>query len=120
MRSSSWMLALWFCLAGCTQSALPDADNTARNARDRDPSRVTAQDQGLSAADTQLTQRIRQAIVADESLSLTAKNVKVIAQNGRVTLRGPVSNAQEKTTIVALATGIAGAGQVVDDLEAKL
>ena len=35
----------------------------------------------------------------DEALSTTAKNIKIITVHGKVILRGPVANAQEKTNI---------------------
>jgi osmotically-inducible protein OsmY len=79
---------------------------------------VTPMDQSNTAPDRELTQRIRQALVADDSLSTTAKNVKVITtEGGPVTLRGPVANAQEKTLVFAKAREIAGSRKVVDELE---
>ena len=44
------------------------------------------------------------AVMADGSLSFTAKNVKIITQNGKVTLRGPVNSADERNAIVRRAT----------------
>ena len=46
-----------------------------------------------------LAARIRKAIVADDSLSTNAKNVKIVTENGGVTLRGPVSDARERETV---------------------
>jgi osmotically-inducible protein OsmY len=57
--------------------------------------------------------------VNDGSLSFTAKNVKIITVNGKVTLRGPVKSEQERATIEAAAKKIAGAGQVENLLELK-
>ena len=68
----------------------PAPDNTKVNARDRPRSAVTADQQKENAADRDLTQKIRQALVIDKSLSTYAHNVKVIAQGGQVTLKGPV------------------------------
>ena len=80
--------------SGDVSQAAPTAqtapDNTARNVRDRDGTTLTPGDQSESKADLALTQRIRQAIVADDSLSTTAHNVKIITSDGVVTLRGPV------------------------------
>jgi osmotically-inducible protein OsmY len=92
-------------------------DNTGRNVRDRSGATLTPGDQSESEADRTLTQRIRQAVVADEALSTTAKNVKIITINGMVTLRGPVKNSQEKGTIEAKARQIAGADKVDSQLE---
>jgi hypothetical protein len=92
-----------------------DADNTGRNERDREDATLTPMDQGESEADLELTRRIRQAIVGDDALSVNAHNVKIIAANGVVTLRGPVENAQEEVAIVAKAREIAGTSARVDN-----
>ena len=95
-------------------------DNTDVNVRDRRGETLTTSgDQAERAADRTLTQRIRQAIVADESLSTTAKNVKIIMINGVVTLRGPVHSLQEKGSIAATAQHIAGTNNVDNQLEIK-
>jgi hyperosmotically inducible protein len=92
-------------------------DNTGRNVRDRSGATLTPGDQSESEADRTLTQRIRQAVMADDSLSTTAQNVKIISINGVVTLRGPVNSAQEKANIDAKAQQIAGASKVDNQLE---
>jgi len=92
-------------------------DNTGRNVRDRSGDTVTPGDQSNTKADLQLTQQIREAIMADKSLSTNAKNVKIITANGLVTLRGPVNTPQEKATIEAKAQHIAGANNVASQLE---
>ena len=61
-------------------------------------------------------QKIRKSIMDDKSLSMYAHNVKVIAQNGSVTLKGPVRSAAEKETIEQKATEVAGAGKVTNRL----
>jgi osmotically-inducible protein OsmY len=78
---------------------------------------MTPGDQSNDKADLNLTQQIRRAITADESLSTNAKNVKIITANGVVTLRGPVNTPQEKATIEAKAQSIAGAHNVDSQLE---
>jgi hyperosmotically inducible protein len=92
-------------------------DNTGRNVQDRSGETLTPGDQSESEADRTLTQRVRQAVVADDSLSTTAKNIKIITVNGIVTLRGPVNSTQEKATIDAKAQQIAGATKVDNQLE---
>jgi len=95
-------------------------DNTDVNVQDRRGETLTTPgDQAERAADRTLTQRIRQAIVADESLSTTAKNVKIMMINGVVTLRGPVHSLQEKGSIAATAQHIAGTNNVDNQLEIK-
>jgi osmotically-inducible protein OsmY len=92
-------------------------DNTGRNVRDRGGDTMTPVDQSNDKADLNLTQEIRKAIMADDSLSTNAKNVKIITANGIVTLRGPVNTTQEKATIEAKAQSIAGANNVDSQLE---
>lgn len=89
-------------------------DNTKVNTRDRTPSAKTADQQGNSKADLDLTQKIRQAIVADKGLSSYAHNIKVITRDGHVTLKGPVHTADEKSSLEAKATEIAGTGHVTN------
>ena len=100
-----------------TQAAKTAPDNTERNVRDRSGDTLTPGDQSESEADRTLTQRVRQAVVADNSLSTNAHNVKIITNNGVVTLRGPVNSVQEKTNIDAKAQQIAGATKVKNQLE---
>jgi osmotically-inducible protein OsmY len=91
-------------------------DNTGRNQRDRGDT-LTSVDQSETEADRTITQKIRQAVVADDSLSMTAHNVKIITVNGVVTLRGPVNSDQERKTIASIAGSVAGADKVQDHLE---
>ena len=93
------------------------ADNTGVNTRDRAQGAVTPMDQSNQDHDLALTRQIRQAITDNDSLSTEAQNVKVITQNGVVVLRGPVENAGEKATIVAIASRTAGVSRVDDQLE---
>lgn len=108
-----------FALAFATQATggSPDADNTARNARDREASTLTPTDQGESAADRKITQEVRQAVVAHDDLSMNAKNAKIITRDGVVTLRGPVKSPAEKTRIGALAAKAPGVKRVDNQLE---
>jgi osmotically-inducible protein OsmY len=92
-------------------------DNTAKNERDRSGETQTSGDQSNSSADLKITQAIRQALMKDGELSMTAKNIKVITANGQVTLRGPVKTAQEKAKIDQIAKSAAGGAQIEDQLE---
>jgi hyperosmotically inducible periplasmic protein len=94
-------------------------DNTAINERDRSADRQTSGDQSNSPADLKITQAIRQALMKDSELSMTAKNIKVITTNGKVTLRGPVKTAQEKAKIDQLAKSAAGGAHIDDQLDVK-
>ncbi len=97
----------------------PDADNTRKNERDRAGETKTPVDQSNSPEDLKITQVIRQAVVKDKSLTMTAKNVKIITAGGQVTLRGPVNSAEEKMKIEKLAKGAAGEAKVDNQLEVK-
>jgi osmotically-inducible protein OsmY len=94
-----------------------EADNTGRNARDRDGGTVTPGDQGGSDTDRALTASIRRAIVADDSLSMNAHNVKIVTVDGNVTLRGPVESESERTAVAAKAQQVAGVKRVDNQLE---
>jgi hyperosmotically inducible protein len=92
-------------------------DNTGRNVRDRGGETKTPGDQSESEADRTITQNIRKALTADDSLSTNAKNVKIITNVGIVTLRGPVQSEKEKADIEAKAKQVAGVKQVDNQLE---
>ena len=94
-------------------------DNTAINERDRSRETQTSGDQSNTSADIKITQAIRQSLMKDSELSTTAKNVKIITNNGQVTLRGPVKNAQEKAKIDQLAKSAAGGAKIDDQLDVK-
>src|SRR4029453_17034337 len=111
--------ALMLVLAGCnTQSgrvdpgerspAATDADNTARNERDRNTAAQTSGDQAENEADREISASIRRAVVKDDSLSMNAHNVKIITSNGVVTLRGPVKSETERAAVEAKAKQVAG------------
>src|ERR1700688_1543546 len=90
-------------------------DNTKLNQRDRDASEATADQQKMNASDQELTRKIRRSVMADKSLSTYAHNVKIIAQDGHVTLKGPVRSEDEKKTILSKATAEAGGTDKVTD-----
>jgi len=91
-----------------------EADNTRVNQRDRSSAALTPMDQGSSESDRKITQQIRQDLMKDKSLSFTAKNVKVITIDGKVTLRGPVKSEAERSSIEAAARRAAGSGARVN------
>jgi len=108
-------------IGALSSSVLPLAaqtppDNTKVNTRDRAKGAVTADQQKENPADRDLTQKIRKALMADKSLSSYAHNVKVIAQGGQVTLKGPVRSDAEKQSVEAKAVEVAGAGHVTNEM----
>ena len=95
-------------------------DNTSVNKRDRNPGEATADQQKMNATDRALTAKIRKSVVADKSLSTYAHNVKIISQNGTVTLKGPVHSDDEVTSIMAKASEVAGSpDKVVNQMSVK-
>ena len=102
-----------------TASDATQADNTKRNSSEQNKNTETAEKQSNSKDDMTLTQKVRQAVMKDGSLSMNAKNVKIIAQDGKITLKGPVESQQEKDTIGTEAGKIAGKDKVDNQLEVK-
>src|SRR5436189_6440938 len=75
------------------------ADNTGANANDRNNDAAkTPIDQNENKADIDITANIRKQVV-DTKMSVNAQNVKIITQDGKVTLRGHVKSAEEKKQI---------------------
>ncbi len=93
-----------------------DRTNTELNVRDRDDSTKTPLDQNENKADIKITADIRSRVV-DTEMSIDAQNVKIITQDGKVTLRGPVHTAAEKAKVEQIATDVAGKDNVVSQLE---
>jgi hyperosmotically inducible periplasmic protein len=125
MKQSKIVLTILFCAAavigyGQTPDPNTTADNTKVNKRDRSAGEVTADQQKANATDRELTKKIRQSVMADKSLSTYAHNIKIISQNGAVTLKGPVKSDDEKRAVVAKAVAVAGsADKVTDQISVK-
>lgn len=128
MRAGALSLIVAFLIVGCSkndlskndqpsQTAAVAADNSGRNERDRNDATKTSGDQSESEADRTISKNIRQAVVADDSVSTNGKNVKIITVDGTVTLRGPVKSEAEKTNIGAKAQQVAGVKRVDNQLE---
>lgn len=95
------------------------ADNTAINERDKSPDTMKSTDQPNNSADIQLAAAVRKAIVDDKSLSTAGHNVKLVAANGVVTLRGPVKSDAEKAKLARIASGITGVSSVDNQIDVK-
>jgi hyperosmotically inducible periplasmic protein len=102
-----------------SQQAPPAADNTQTNERDRSSNEPTADQQKENHSDREITQQIRQSIMKDKSLSTYAHNVKIVTQDGQVTLKGPVRSEDEKRAIEAKAAEVAGQDKVSSELNVK-
>ncbi len=109
---------------GCTESnpvgtrEPADPTNTGVNVRDRDGKAKTSFDQNENQADINITADIRKQVV-DTKMSVVAQNIKIVTQDGMVTLRGPVDSQREKERIGEIALDVAGANKVDNQLEIK-
>jgi len=106
--------SLLFCTTLMAASALQDPDSTKMN---KDQPSPTADQQKMNPTDRALTQKIRKSIHDDKNLSTYAHNIKIITQDGKVTLRGPVRSDDEKNNLQAKAVAVAGEGNVTNELD---
>lgn len=103
-----------------TPSQHPAPDNTKMNRPDRDRGMPTADQQKENQPDREIARQIRRSVVKDKTLSSYAHNVKIIAQNGVVTLKGPVRSEEEKQTIASKAAEVVGSmDKVKNELSIK-
>jgi len=110
-------VAASFAFLVCGQASLQAQDKPAPdNTKVNKTTKPTADKATNNAGDRDLMQKIRKAVMDDKSLSTYAHNVKIVAQNGKVTLKGPVRSAEEKATIERIAADVAGAGNVVNQI----
>ncbi|MGV3662305.1 MAG: BON domain-containing protein [Prosthecobacter sp.] len=121
MKPTFHMFSLLFSsLIALTVGGLgADTQQPAAEKKDAAAETKTPLDQSNRPEDLKITQAIRKAVIADDSLSMSAKNVKIITAEGKVTLLGAVNSAEEKKKIVAYAQESAGAAQVVNQIEVK-
>jgi len=102
----------------CQSDTKPD--NSKVNKRDKNPGEATADQQKMNESDRTLAATIRKSVMADKSLSTYAHNVKIISQDGVVTLKGPVKSSDEVNTIMAKAVEATGsASKVVNQMSVK-
>ncbi len=113
---AAFAVAFALLIPAFSAGAQTPPDNTKINKRDRVKGAATADQQKENTTDREVTQKIRRALMDDKSLSTYAHNVKVIAQDGHVTLKGPVRTEEEKKIIEAKATDVAGAGHVTNQI----
>jgi hyperosmotically inducible protein len=105
--------------ASSTSTSSSPVDNTQMNRRDRDNQTVTPAHQPNDKADIKLAAAVRRAIVKDKSLSTTAHNIKIVASQGAVTLRGPVKSEEEKARVETTVKSVAGVNSVDNELDVK-
>jgi hyperosmotically inducible periplasmic protein len=115
---------LTFCATAVLAAALSatpalaqQPDNSKNNQGDGNTGAMTAQSQKENPADRAISQKIRKSIMQDKSLSTYAHNIKIVTTDGKVTLKGPVRSDDEKSAINAKAVAVAGADNVMNNLE---
>jgi osmotically-inducible protein OsmY len=105
------------CVVAIGICSAQEPDNSKKNKQDRSDATMTAGKQSNDKKDVQLLKDIRREVTKADNMSTYAKNVKIMTQNGRVTLRGPVKTQEEKAAIEAIAKKHAGDGSVENHLE---
>lgn len=105
---------------GSKQGSSVSNDSTNQlNATDNLNTPSTPEERGASKADLEVTRRIRGTIMNDPDLSDSARNIKIITLNGKVSLRGAVNSINEARAIASVARREAGFGSVDNQLEVK-
>jgi hyperosmotically inducible periplasmic protein len=123
MKTSRWSLAALVVALGSSaiihgqtpNTQTPAPDNTKSNKSDS--AKPTADDQKQNSKDLDITRQIRKLVTDDKALSTYAKNVKIITQDGTVTLSGPVRSDAEKKSIESKATQVAGSTHVKSEIQ---
>src|SRR6201986_4114156 len=118
-RLNAGIIAAGLFLRVAIGATAQQPDNTKVNERDRSSSQATADQGKNNLSDRQIMQNIRKALIADKSLSTYGHNAKIIAEHGKVTLKGPVHSEEESKNIEAKAREVAGAGNVTNQLSVK-
>ena len=113
-------LSLALAAAPALRAQTPPTDHTTKAAPDNTKvnksDQLSADSQKNNRSDLTIARDIRRSIVAEKGLSTYAHNVKVISENGQVTLKGPVRNEDERKMIAAKAAAVVGAGHVANEL----
>jgi len=104
-----------FANAQTAKPQTPAPDNTKTNKTEN--AKPTADQQKQNQSDVETTREIRQLITKDKALSTYAKNIKIVSQNGNVTLTGPVRTEEEKKSVEAKAVQVAGTGHVKNQIQ---
>ncbi len=97
----------------------PHADNTNINERDKNHATPTPDEQSGTEEDRKLLATVRSAIVNDKKLSIAAHNVKILAAQGVITLRGPVKSSKEKAKVEAIVKKVPGVTSINNQLDVK-
>ena len=119
MLSSNRFVRVAVLSCACVFTAYAQNQNAPDNSANNKNQTSTADNQSHATNDRQITANIRKSLVADKNLSTYGHNVKVITQNGAVTLKGPVHSDDEKQAIEQHAADVVGKDKVTDQLTVK-
>jgi hypothetical protein len=92
----------------------PDSYSSTPNTQ---PAPPTSDKPKVTPSDRAIAEDIRRAIYPDKTLSTVARQIKVVVQNGKVTLQGSVRSGEERNTIFTKAAAVAGEGNVINKIE---
>ena len=112
-----FLMGTWMVASTQDSSQQPAPDNTKVNGQEQNKSQSTADQQKDNRSDQDITKQIRQSVMSDKSLSTYAHNVKIVSQNGMVTLKGPVRSDDEKRAIESKAADVVGQDKVTSELQ---
>jgi osmotically-inducible protein OsmY len=123
MRTLLLTLPLVF-LAACGPKDKADVyaakpTDTSLNKRDTSGATTTPIDQSNEKADIDHLAEIRKAVTADEQLSTSSKNVKIMTRAGKVTLRGVVPTTAERQRIEDLARACTATHTIDNQIEVE-
>jgi osmotically-inducible protein OsmY len=93
-------------------------DNSVVNKQNRNS--PTADQAKNDVSDRETMKNIRRDVMKDKSLSTYGHNVKIIADHGKITLKGPVHSTEEKKTIEEYAHKYAGSRNVDNQMTVKM
>ncbi|MGY3230693.1 hyperosmotically inducible protein [Luteibacter sp. HA06] len=119
IRSTALLLVATLAATSAFAQDASKVDNTRINQRDRQGANTTPFDQPNDAENIKVAAAVRKAIMDDDSLSTTAHNVKFVASDGTVILRGPVKNDAEKARVESIVKGVPGVATVQNQLDTK-
>lgn len=114
---SGALLGAMLCLPVSAGMLQQQPDNTAVNKHDKNA--PTADQAKNNMSDRDMMKNIRRDVVKDKSLSTYGHNVKIIAEHGKVTLKGPVHSDEEKKAIEEHARKYAGDSNVDNQISVK-
>ncbi|HUG66831.1 MAG TPA: BON domain-containing protein [Pirellulaceae bacterium] len=119
MRILFLFAGLFLLACGCETNTADTStrDNTAINERDAEGYTPTPFDQSNEQSDIDLVAEIRSRVLDVDDLSTNGRNVKIITNQGKAVLRGPVGSEAERDAIANIAKDVVGAENVDNQLE---